>query len=112
MARDDACLLIIAGRCYIYTYTYCYCALLFVTDIAPSVLSIRLDLKILPTIQQGGGAQSYRQPKWYRVRHKSATFERGHRPILKKIHFGNRHIISHRMECHLFSMNDLPTNQP
>ena len=36
--------------------------------------------------------------KRYRVKHKSAIFEKGHRPILiKKIHFWNRHIISYRM---------------
>ena len=62
-----------------------YCVLIFVLDIVPSVSTIQLDLKKPACGWTDDLARSL--AKKYRVGHKSAIFEKGHRPILIKITF-------------------------
>ena len=58
-------------------------------------------------------AQPGRERKRYRVKHKSAIFEKGHRPILVKITFleSAHHQLSNSICRFFWAFHDLPTNR-
>ena len=88
-----------------------YCVLIFVLDIVPSVSTIQLDLKKPACGWTDELARSL--TKKYRVGHKSAIFEKGHRPILIKITFleSAHHQLSNGICRFFWAFHDLPTNR-